>query len=166
MLKIILAVVFCMNPVTQAGNKAVKRVKKAEQLLTKGKYEKAAETVWRRKYKFDDPELQARAELVYATAALRLRRDQDWALETLQRMHDEQPDAPVVQARLAEAEAQIGELSIARELMQDLVDRDLVPDAWGWATAALSLDSKEAREAATARCEEIAKDDSICPAVL
>jgi hypothetical protein len=74
-------------------------------------------------------------------------------------------DDPLVAAREAEALAAAGKLVGAREILDDLAARDLVPDAEAWATladvAAQRGDAARMNEAIEA-CKKIAKRANVC----
>jgi len=158
----------CGNPITIAGDAAVKRVREAEKLLEREKYKEAARKVNPFEYEFTEEALQRRATLVFAVAKVRLG-EASYVRNDLQELHSQDPDNPVVQARYAEAiwrfAADDTERKEAGELIEDLVARDLVPDAYGWVTAA-SVRAKAGddagRDDALAKCRAIAKKKSIC----
>jgi hypothetical protein len=156
----------CGNPILLAGDEAVKRVKQAEKLLEREKYKEAASKVAPYSYEFTDPALQKRATLVYAVASLRQGHDRTDELEDL---HAQDADSPVIQARYAESLWRFAEKDDQRkkagELIEDLVARDLVPDAYGWVTAATvraKAGDEAGRDDALAKCRAIAKKKSIC----
>jgi predicted Zn-dependent protease len=148
----------CMNPITLAGDAAVKRVKQAEKLLEREKYKEAAAKVSPYEYEFTDEALQRRAMLVYAVASVRRGMNRT---DELADLRTADPDSTVIQARYAEALARFGDPEQASELIEDLVARDLVPDAHGWVTVA-QVRTGEGRDEALAKCRAIAKKKSIC----
>jgi predicted Zn-dependent protease len=158
----------CGNPITIAGDAAVKRVREAEKLLEREKYKEAAKKVNPFEYEFTDDALQRRATLVFAVARVRLG-EASYVRDDLQALYAQDPDNPVIQARYAEAIWRFAEDDAQRKeagtLIEDLVARDLVPDAHGWITAA-SVRAKAGDEAgrddALAKCRAIAKKKSIC----
>lgn len=154
----------CGNPVSLAGNKAVRELKRAEDQLRAGKYRSLI--YYTREHEFLDARLQARAELLETTARMRLRRDAATMAEattTLRSFRATTPDDPIIQSRLAEAllfdptEASATE---ARTLIEDLVTRDVVPDAVGWVIAATVRDragDTAGRDVALLRCTKAGK---------
>lgn len=137
----------CGNPVVLAGDQAVQRVKAAERRLDRGDARGAARmmrAIWIR-----DEALEARAALVRATARMRIvyapHADAAARAETILDIVDgfeelitDRPGEPLLQARLAEALApgDAAQRSRAASLIDDLVARDLMPDARAWRTAA------------------------------
>jgi len=160
----------CPNPIRLSGDKSVQQVRKAERALAYGDLARAAALTSASEYWFEGSGLARRAGLVSAVAALR--RNQinvvvgfqtgHPVLEVLERLHAARPDAPLEQARLAEALALGDAASQARagEMIEDLVARDLVPDAHGWLTAAVvrsAAGDSDGAAAALAMCRKRGK---------
>jgi hypothetical protein len=77
--------------------------------------------------------------------------------------HFAQRTTPTARAWLAEAAARKGDRETARRLLRELVARDLMPDAFAWATLATVTTGAE-RERAIATCQQRAPVKRyICP---
>lgn len=92
-----------------------------------------------------------------------------WAERVLAGARRDSPDAPVAIARHAEALARIPSRGAeARTALDELDERDLVPDAWGYAVLARLADARHdiaARDRAVARCTTLggARVGAVCP---
>lgn len=94
------------------------------------------------------------------------RRQLDWAVETLQWAREQSDGDPRMISYLAEAYARGADTRArALELLEDLRERDLVPDAHGWATlAALHAEKGQSERAKQARerCAKIGAPAVAC----
>ena len=150
----------CLNAVQLAGNKAVREIKRSEEALRTGNYRGLIHYL--RDHELADERLQARAELVQATARMRSLKDKSYVTQAIRMLRDQRedrPDDPILQARLAEAlvrDASEASVTEARTLIEDLVARDVVPDAVGWVIAATVRDGA-GRDAALERCKKVIK---------
>ena len=154
----------CLNAVQLTGNKAVREIKRSEEALRTGNYRGLIHYL--RDHEFADERLQARAELVQATARMRSLKDKSYVTQAIRMLRDQRedrPDDPILQARLAEAlvrDASEASVTEARTLIEDLVARDVVPDAVGWVIAATVRDGAgdaAGRDAALDRCKKVVK---------
>lgn len=160
----------CPNPIRLSGDAQVRQVRKAERALAYGDLARAVALTSAADYRFEGPVLARRARLISAVAALR-RGDagvvvgfQTMApiLAQLEALHAARPDAPLEQARLAEAlvRGDPAAQARARALIEDLVARDLVPDAHVWLTAArvrIAAGDADGAAAALAMCRKRGK---------
>ncbi len=169
----------CLHPVRLAGNKAVKAVAGQDAKLAAGKHAALLGDAFR--IDVADGDLRLRVQLLMAVAAMRDgRKDVPpsyWEmterttdepdrspLARLRGLKNQMGDTPVLDARIAEAllrssrEAKI--VAEAKVILDDLVARDVMPDAEAWASLALarSLTADTAgRDAALATCKKTAK---------
>ena len=183
----------CMNGLDGDWQSAA--VADAEKLLDEGNYAKAVAVLLKvpvikngpagdpPKFRFDDPELDARALRVAAAAVVRSsgtisrgafsrlsvngharsgeRGDQiAWAKEIFVGDYKVKLDDPSVSSLYAEALAAEGKPEDARKILEDLAQRDLIADSYSWATlAALRNRAGDVagRDAAFAKCRATAK---------
>lgn len=180
----------CGNSMRHRIHKPTKTVRKAEQLLAKGKFEKAADMVRELQptvhhYQHGDTSgTWRRAQRVAALAIVRSGgkvdlgpklsgRSQDakqvklaWAMMALDVQTWFEPDDLVLRTQLAEALA-ANEIYQARayDMLKDLADRDLMPTARGYALLAQLEDQRGNNgesEAAQKRCKQIAGAKGDC----
>ncbi len=166
----------CGNPVVLSGDRAVQRVQAAERLLERGDPKGAARlmgSVWIR-----DEALAPRAALVRLTARMRraygarahAAERSDAVADMVSEFEDllvERPDAPAVLARLAEALAagDAAQRSRAAAIVDDLVARDLMPDARAWRTVAqvrAAAGDADGAAAARATCRTRGGSKRVC----
>lgn len=183
----------CMNG--SDGDWESAAVAEAEKLLDEGNYAKAVGVLLNvpvikngsagdpPKFRFDDPDLDARALRVAAAAVVRSsgtisrgafsrlsvnghvrsgeRDDQiAWAKEIFAGDYKVKLDDPSVSSLFAEALAAEGRRVEARTILEDLAQRDLIADSYSWATlAALRNRAGDVagRDAAFAKCRASAK---------
>ena len=183
----------CMNG--SDGDWQSAAVADAEKLLDDGNYARAVSMLLNvpvikngsagdpPKFRFDDPDLDARALRVAAAAVVRSsgtisrgaflrlsvnghersgeRGDQiAWAKEIFAGEYKVKLDDPSVSGLYAEALAAEGKPGEARKILEDLAQRDLIADSYSWATlAALRNRAGDAvgRDAAFAKCRASAK---------
>lgn len=157
----------CLNPVELRGNKAVKELQRAERLLREGKYRPLA--YYSETHAFTGARHQARAELIDVTARMRLTyaepsyEDPSSFVEFFTARLDATKDDPLLQSRLAEAlllEGSEASLARAGTLVEDLIARDVAPEAATYMVAAsvrARAGDATGRDAALARCRAIAK---------
>lgn len=116
--------------------------------------------------------LDGRTPLDYRTARRHVVRGREqrslgWALQRLRAFSDEHPDDLRARVHYAEALARFAEhRSEAAEILTRLADRDLIPDAHGYATLLrVTSPRSEAWDTALTRCQEMASDHAsrICP---
>ncbi|MGE0789655.1 MAG: hypothetical protein AB7S26_28540 [Sandaracinaceae bacterium] len=97
----------------------------------------------------------------------RSERSLEWALERLQERAREAPSDLRVRAQLAEAMSYFPDLRPeAERILRDLMDRDLMPDAHGYAALTrITSPGSEAWNTALSRCATMAGEhrDAICP---
>jgi hypothetical protein len=159
----------CMNPVMIAGDKATRQVKRAEAALARGDHRTAIRLASPAHVSFEDEALAERA-LVIANVAT-LRHDPRSARRVageLEVMLEDDPENPTLKARLAEA------LSLHQEperreqgrlMLEDLAQRDLVPDAEAYATLGklrAAAGDAEGRDQALAQCRQRTRRRAIC----
>jgi hypothetical protein len=107
-----------------------------------------------------EPALLRRAKIVFATTSVRLGLERKAARATLEALAKDDPEHPLLRARVAEAmsHGDDEDREAARETLEDLAQRDLVPDARAWgALARLRHAAGKATEAedARARCRKL-----------
>lgn len=94
------------------------------------------------------------------------RRQLDWAVEALEWTVGQQGDDPRYRSYLAEALARgQGTRDRAREILAELAQKDLMPDAHGWATLAHlqgAAGDEDAAARATKRCAVIGSPGAAC----
>lgn len=171
----------CLNELLLTQDEAVKRIAQIEFHLRHEQYWLAHQAI-PSVLDFEDPELSdhmitrsIRIRMRDAEALLQLRwhRAERWqdlaayrrganeaALWFFQRVWDD-PDSPQLLAWLAEANEATGDTGRARDILRDLERRDLMPDAFAYATLA-SVSGGEEWAAARARCKLRAEVASIC----
>lgn len=166
------AAIACMNAWHIEGDAAVKRIAKAEKLLEQGKLKKARQAIEPRRYRFSDPGHARRAMLVLSAVEFRKKgaSTSDWSVQSfisgLEDALERDKDNPVLQARLAEGLAldrKTADKALA--LLQDLSERDLMPDAYGFRNLALlraAGDDMKAAKLALKDCKAMTKRKSIC----
>jgi hypothetical protein len=171
----------CINPVKLEMSKAVKLIARAERLVADGEYKKALDLIDKRQgfrhgapfpYIFRDKALQRKGTLILATALIRLpdAHGAEVGVSHLESLVQKDEDNPLLAARIAEGNARSteqGERDLALAALNDLDERDLVPDAEAYAAlATLRREAKDAEgaEAAIAKCAKMAKRVGICPA--
>lgn len=156
----------CLNAMTLSGDEAVRKIKKAEKLLARGKNAKAARLLNRHRIRFSDQRLRRRANIIRATASIRQRSRVELATQNLARLYEESEHDPVLMARYAEALAlDDARRARSRELLEDLAKRDLMPDAFAYrALATLRHRDHDGagRDKALARCRKMTKRKRIC----
>lgn len=194
----------CMNG--SDGDWESAAVAEAEKLLDEGSYAKAVGVLLNvpvikngsggepPKFRFEDPDLDARALRVAAAAVVRssgtisrgafsrlsanghvrsAERDDQiaWAKEIFTGDYKVKLDDPSVSSLYAEALAAEGNPVQARTILEDLAQRDLIADSYSWATLAALRNragDTAGRDAALAQCRASAKrlqSGSVCTGV-
>lgn len=158
----------CGNPIALRGNKAVKKVKQVERWLAEGRFGKVIKALDPYAVEFADKALQRRARLLYFVATVRtgLAGDYKAATEYYEKLLADDPEQPYVQARLAEVYiAEERRLDKARQILDDLVQRDLMPDGEAFAALALLRDragDAAGRDDALVRCRKLTRRKAAC----
>jgi len=127
----------CMNAMYVDGDDAVQQILRAEKLLAQGKNKQAMRLVgWKYRFGLDQ---QEKARVIRVSAQFRLQTTDDHVLsrgiETLTNMLITDKDNPLLLARLAEGWAFDAKTrSKAKDILEDLAARDLMPDGFAFAT--------------------------------
>jgi hypothetical protein len=156
----------CINGVLLAGEEAEREVARVERMLRAGHYRQVID--WAEENEVSGYLLRRRVNLLELTARIRLKARERIAVRNglpdlvyeLEQLRTRSGDDPFVLARLAEALVLVpSSVEEARTLIEQLIKRDLMPDAEAWATGAfarrLSGDEVGSR-AALRRCRQIA----------
>ena len=176
----------CGGEVYLETNPNTMLVAQAEQLLSQGKLNKAAEKAVQafpalKIVKVGSTNLSDRALRIMALAASRAEgsvtagamkaKDHEanmaWSVATLKAIDAKRPNNPSIQTDLAEVMSRVPEhKEAALKMLSELSDKDLITSAEGYAALgrlkAAAGDSK-AREAAVKRCETMTKSpDQVC----
>ena len=157
----------CLNGVIMEQDEIVKNVKLAEKALDKGRHKKVLRLLDADHFMTHSSALLGRVRTLKAVARLRIGKTKG-AERVFRNLLTKDQDNPYLRARLAEAlHKRKGEDAIeAWEIMNDLEERDLVPDAHGYAVLAkLRQRSKdlEGHERAIKMCRVMAgKQSSVC----
>ena len=168
MLPVLALVSACLNGVYINTDEGTKLIARAESALADKQYKKVIGLLVQPDTFFTDQQLDSvRRELV-AIAKVRLGRFEE-ALPVLSRLAAARPKSPRTQARYAEAMFATGDRWMrwnARDILERLEQKDLMPDAESWAVLAeiRRVEKDDAAfKRASERCKQIAKDASGCP---
>jgi hypothetical protein len=160
----------CLNAMRVGGDDAVKQIANAERLLAKGQLAKAERLVDQHEYEFSDSRLEKKAALVFHTAGLRRAKVSTWRIENATRFLTaalaKNSEDPLLIARHAEALALSDKTADkARAALEDLAERDLMPEAQSY-TALARLLAKAGETAASkeavASCLKMTKHKAVC----
>jgi hypothetical protein len=157
----------CLNGTIMEQNEVVRNLRLAEKALGKGQNKRALRLLRADHYMVDSPRLLKRVRIVKTVARMRSGKTKG-AERTFRKLLAKDKDNPYLQARLAEAlHKRRGHDAVeAWRIMDDLEERDLIPDAHGYAVLArLRKRNKDAKgqERALAACRAMAgKRDTIC----
>ncbi len=160
----------CINSMRVDGDDAVKQIAYAQHLLAKGQIAKAERLVDPREYHFGDPGLQKKAHVIAHTAAVRSGKVATYRIEAatsfFRAQLQENPEDPLSIARHAEALALATKTADkARAALEDLVERDLMPEAQSYAALARlysKAGEKAAANRAVASCLKMTKHKTVC----
>jgi hypothetical protein len=162
----------CMNAMELEGNAAVRRIAKAEKQLEQGKLKQARSTLATHRFRFADKGHRRRAMLVLSAVEFRSKgaSTTNWSVQNyigdLERALKADKDNPLLQSRLAEGYALDHKThDKARLILNDLAERDLMPDAFGYRNLAIlraaDKDMKSAK-VALASCRTLTKRKDVC----
>jgi hypothetical protein len=154
----------CGNAVEWTTNDYVRVVVKAEKLLERGQYGRAKQTLGR--MKFPTTALAERAADVRAVVKLRMpsaKTDLESATAHFKARSESKSGAKDVRFRawLAEAYVAAGNKEVALEILVDLEQRDLMPDAYAYLALA-KLRTGTERLAAWKACRTRATNKDLC----
>ena len=178
----------CGNGVMLAGNKAARHLKKAEKALEKGQNRKVIRLTDEERYYFEERNLARRAEILNHIAVTRLGEEPVASLWYFLKLLAADSENPVMAARVAEAmliranfdpepsQATDYEKALpsanaekmradALAILLDLEKRDLMPDAFAYATLAqlhVQVGDVEVSEAALKRCRKMTRVRKVC----
>lgn len=162
----------CMNAIELEGNSAVQRIAKAEKQLEKGKLNAARSTLATHRFRFADKGHRRRAMLVLSAIEFRSAgaTTANWSVQNyitrLEGALKADKDNPLIQSRLAEGYALDRKThDKARLILNDLAERDLMPDAFGFRNLAIlraaDKDMKSAKLALVS-CRKLTKRKDVC----
>tara|TARA_R110002096_G_scaffold143328_4_gene299304 strand:- start:98449 stop:99114 length:666 start_codon:yes stop_codon:yes gene_type:complete len=162
--------VACINSMRVEGDDAVKQIANAERLLAKGDIAKAERLVSPDTYQFSDKRLRKKASMVNHTAGLRRAKVAKYRIDASTRFFAEElknkPEDPLLVSRHAEALALSGKTAAkARATLEDLAERDLMPEAQSYTVLAQLLSEageKAAADKAVASCLKMTKHKAVC----
>ncbi|HJZ84764.1 MAG TPA: hypothetical protein VKN99_06305 [Polyangia bacterium] len=165
----------CSNVIYLDTDKAAQLVARAEKAVDQGQYQRALRILPGAPYRIEDAGLRRRGALTRAVAELRLGAVDD-ALDTFVALHRHKRDDPFLRTRIAEGLARLPSDTArgrkildakAREIFDDLEQRDLIVDAEGWAGLAQlreRLGDSDGSDRAASRCRAMARSPATCPA--
>jgi hypothetical protein len=152
----------CMNEVMRQ-EEAIKMMVEAEKLIDSGDYKKA-EVRLQKRYMLRDEQLVNRATDLSFLISLRTHKIEKeslkYAVEHFENRAKKNKDVKF-KAWLAEAYEAAGKTEQAMQILVDLKKKDLMPDAFAYATLA-RLSSGADRDAALESCKSRTKVKSIC----
>jgi pentatricopeptide repeat protein len=154
----------CGNAVAWTTNDYVAVLLKAEKLLDDGQPGLALEALLNVKFTGDRAQraqLQPRTKDVRALIQLRMMNDFEAALPHFKARTEQNPKSVHHRAWLAEAYVAAGKVELAREILDDLVKRDVMPDAHAYLALAKITRGPE-RLAAWKACRVRASVKAIC----
>lgn len=127
----------CLNGTIMEQNQVVKNVKLAANALGKGQNKKVLRLLKADHYMVESGRLMRQVHMLKAVARMRLGKSKG-AERLFRRLLAKDKDNPLLQTRLAEAlHKKHGHEAIeAWRIMDDLEERDLIPDAQGYAVLA------------------------------
>ena len=160
----------CLNAMRVGGDDAVKQIANAERLLAQGQIAKAERLVDLHEYEFSDSRLEKKAALVFHTAGLRRAKVSTWRIENATRFLTaalaKKSEDPLLIARHAEALALSDKTAgKARAALEDLAERDLMPEAQSYTALARLLakaGETAAADEAVKRCMKMTKHKTVC----
>jgi predicted Zn-dependent protease len=146
-----------------SGDKATKHVSKAARALERGQLANAHR--WSLPYDFhlENTELNKRLRLIHETTLMRIdpkRRDSNY----FERMVSEDRDNPKLIALYAESLV-LKDSVKASKLLSDLLERDLMPDAYAYRALALAhrtAGKKEEMSKSLSECKRMTKWKKVC----
>ena len=161
-----------MNAIELEGNSAVKRIAQAEKALEQGKLKQARSTLATHRFRFADKGHRRRAMLVLSAVEFRSKgaSTTNWSVQNyigrLESALKADTDNPLLQSRLAEGYALDRKThDKARLILNDLAERDLMPDAFGYRNLAIlraaDKDMKSAKVALVS-CRTLTKRKDVC----
>jgi hypothetical protein len=158
----------CGNAVHLEGDDAIKYLAKIEKLIDAGKYRQARAAMYHEVEYGDSASsrLAARDKDYRALLAIRDPRSKQrptWTVKHFKARAATKAGQKDVRLRawLAEAYAATGYPELAREILLELRERDLMPDAFAYVTLA-AVTTGEARAAALTACKTRTKHEAIC----
>lgn len=159
----------CLNGVIMEQNEVVRNVRLAEKALSQGKNKRVLKLLNADHYMVESAQLLKRVRMLKTIARMR-RGKTKGAERTFRKLLAKDKDNPYLRARLAEAlHKRRGHDAVeAWRIMDDLEERDLIPDAQGYAVLArLRKRNKDTKghERALAACRVMAgKHLKLCSA--
>lgn len=157
----------CLNGTIMEQSEVVRNIKLAEKALGKGKNRRVLRLLDADHYMVDSPRLLKRVRMLKTVARMRIGKTKG-AERTFRKLLSKDKDNPYLQARLAEAlHKRRGHDAVeAWRIMDDLEERDLIPDAHGYAVLArLRKRNKDTagHKRAIAACRAMAGEgDAVC----
>ena len=154
----------CANETTMRTDLIIQDLAEVERLVDAADYDNARDVLQRTSYFVNSETLRARMLDFEALLTLRAKRKGDrpgWIVtHCADRLKEHKTDVRF-QAWLAEAQLAAGKQTAALATIKDLVDRDLMPDAFAYVVLA-KLSIGPQRKAALATCRERAKAKKVC----
>jgi hypothetical protein len=155
----------CINGYIMETDDAIRQIARAEKAFAKGKYRRVLALLHAEHYSVER-RLLRRIQLLQASARVRLGKTRG-PERVLRRLLRRKPDSPVLQARLGEAlhRRRGGEAVEALEILGQLEQADLMPDANGYAALAYlrrRTGDLEGHARALARCRAMTSSKTLC----